>query len=105
MHAASNTTASLYISTTCSISSSQKLIGPAEYESFRQKHFIIKKEKLDDIIKCMKVLPFSSKDKSEANIKVNVEKVKRSLKKLLTKFTCEFDIVKSRGVELKEFLE
>lgn len=53
----------------------------------------------------MKVLPFSSKDKSEANIKVNVEKVKRSLKKLLTKFTCEFDIVKSRGVELKEFLE
>ena len=36
---------------------------------------------------------------------MSVKKVKTTTEKLLTKFTKEFDIVKSRGVELKELLQ
>ena len=36
---------------------------------------------------------------------MNVKKVKKTTQKLITTSTKEFDIAKSRGVELKEFLQ
>ena len=64
--------------------------------------FITKEKKLGDTIKHVQLTSFSWKNKRQKDNKVSVTKVKKTTKKLLTKYTKDFDVAKSRGVELKE---
>ena len=63
------------------------------------------KKKLGDTIKRIKPPLFQSKVKTKFNFKVFVKKVDKWTKKLLTKSTKAFDIVKSRCVKFEELLE
>ena len=58
---------------------------------------------LGDTIPRIQLPSFSSKEKKKEL--VSAKKVKKATEKLITKSTKEFDIAKSRGVELKELLQ
>ena len=60
---------------------------------------------LGDTIPRIQLPSFSSKEKKERVSNMSAKKVKKATEKLITKSTKEFDIAKSRGVELKELLQ
>ena len=60
---------------------------------------------LGDTIPHIQLLSFSSKEKKERVSNKSAKKVTKATEKLITKSSKEFDIAKSRGVELKELLQ